>query len=197
VSRTHVVALTDAIAPDLPECCRDCVFWQARTVASDAARKRRWATHLEERHGAWGRVLFDGDTFLGRLQYAPAAAFPRARVLPSGPPRPDGALITCAYLAPEDADGTLERLLLEALADLKGRGYATVDAFAIASDGESPDAAHHTLLHGGTLARLGFTPVRTHGAVMLMRLELRGLDRAPEPQRSALVLHPEPAMPGG
>lgn len=173
------------------------MFWQSRTVTSDAARKRRWATQVEDRHGAWGRVLFDGDELLGRLQYGPAAAFPRARVLPAGPPRHDGALVTCAYLAPEDATGTLERLLLEALADLKARGYATVDAFALAPSADPLDAPHHTLLDLVTLERLGFSAVRTRGRVALMRLELRTLDETSEPRLGTVVMSPEPAVPAG
>lgn len=191
MSRTHVVALTDAISNDLPACCRDCVFWQTRSLSVDGARKRRWAAALEEHHGAWGRVLFEGDALLGRLQYGPSAAFPRARVLPAGPPPPDGAIITCAYLTPEDPVGTLERLLLEALADLKTRGYVTVDAFTGGAD-DDLDTARHTLLHRATLERLGFRPVRGRGAVTLMRLELRSLDDSAQPAPAAVQRGPEP-----
>jgi hypothetical protein len=192
VSRTHVVALTDAIAPDLPDCCRDCVFWQTRTISADGARKRRWAAQLEDQHGAWGRVLFEGESLLGRLQYGPAAAFPRARVLPAGPPQPDGAIITCAYLTREDPAGTLERLVLEALADLKIRGFPTVDAFAGSGSDAGPDISRHTLLHGPTLERLGFRPVRERVPVVLMRLELRGLEESRQGQAAAVQLRPTP-----
>lgn len=188
---SHVVALTGAIRSELPRCCSDCVFWQTLTITTDAHRKDRWVTTFEDRHGAWGRALFDADFFLGLLQYGPASAFPRARALPAGPPNQKGVLLTCAYLADGDPVGVLERLLLEALADAKGRSFTTVDAFAVgAEDGPLDDRqllGHHTLFPRALLARLGFLDERSRGPITLMRLALRGLQDADQPARATMV----------
>lgn len=187
----NVVALTGAIRNELPTCCTHCVFWQTLTSTTDVRRKDRWVRAFEDRHGAWGRALFDGDAFRGLLQYGPAAAFPRSRSLPAGPPDPDGVLLTCAYLSTGDPSGALERLLLEALADAKGRSFTSVDAFAIGDDDDplvdDDLIGHHTLFHRPALTRMGFRAERARGPITLMRLELRGLQDAAEPAQAAVV----------
>jgi hypothetical protein len=188
-SRTHVVALTGAIRPDLPSCCVDCVFWQTVRGTTDARRKGRWVRAFEDDNGAWGRALFDADTFLGLLQYGPASAFPRARALPAGPPDADGILLTCSYLTDADPIALLERLVLEALADAKTRAYSSVDAFAVDGDPVERLVGHHTLFSRPTLERMGFVAERTRGPVTLMRLRLRGLLEAEEPAQ-AVAVHP-------
>jgi hypothetical protein len=174
-TRTDVAALTGALRAEVPACCRDCVFWQSLTGTVDRGRKDRWIRTFEDEHGAWGRAIFEADTFAGLIQYGPSAAFPRARTLPTGPPAPGSMLLTCVFLTEHDTIGSLERLLLEALADAKARSFTTVDAFAIDSEGDGPTVGHHTLFHRTTLDRMGFAQVRARGPVRLMRLELRGL----------------------
>jgi hypothetical protein len=171
---TRVAALTDAERDALPACCVDCTFWQSQRASTSVDGKARWVAAFEEAHGAWGRILLDGDELLGMLQYGPASAFPRARTLPTGAPHADGALITCAFLDDADPAGALERLLLEALADLKSRNVPSVDAFATARE-KGAERGHHTLLDRTLLERLGFAPVRSRGDVTLMRLALRGI----------------------
>ncbi len=194
----NVVALTGAIRNELPTSCTHCVFWQTITSTTDVRRKDRWVRAFEDRHGAWGRALFDGDAFLGLLQYGPASAFPRARALAAGPPNPDGVLLTCAYLAEGDPTAALERLLLEALADAKARSFTTVDAFAIGTDDAPLDdgqlIGHHTLFHRPALMRMGFREERSRGPVALMRLALRGLQDVDKPAHTlAVAPHTAPA----
>ena len=162
------------------------MFWQEPRRSVDAPRKERWAGQARRGFGRWGVVLREEDRFRGLLQYGPAKAFRRAAFLPAGPPTADAALITCAYLTDEDRVGVLERLLLEALADLKARGLVAVESFAHASDADD-DGAHHTLFDRPLLERLGFRPVREEGPVALMRLELGGLVASEHPAVSALA----------
>ena len=190
---TRVIALTGAERGTLPSCCVDCIFWQSQRATVDADRKSSWVAGFEEAHGAWGRILLDGEEFLGMLQYGPATAFPRARTLPAGPPRPDGALLTCTFLGDADPSGVLERLLLEALADLKARDVPSVDAFATAP-APGNEAGHHTLFDRAILMRLGFAPVRARGPISLMRLALGGIERSPSRARET-VPAPPPAAP--
>ena len=185
-----VSPLTRSSQRDVPACCADCVFWQGLRGTSDARRKDEWARDVEARFGAYGRVLWEGDDFRGVLQYGPVAAFPRAQVLPAGPPDSQSALITCLLVAGDDPVGTYERLLLEALADLKARRFPAAEAFAIAAGtGDTPleqrVVGHHTLLDEEVLVGLGFTPVRTRGQVSLMRLPLGGLITAPRTTAAA------------
>lgn len=183
-----VAPLTRSSQRDVPACCEDCVFWQGLRGVSDARRKDDWAREIETRFGAFGRSLWEGGEFRGVLQYGPSGAFPRAQVLPAGPPDARSALITCLLVAGDDPLGTCEHLLLEALADLKARRFPAVDVFAV-EDSDTPRAqrvaGHHTLLDAETLAELGFSPVRTHGAVSLMRLPLGGLIEAPKETATA------------
>ena len=184
---SRVAPLTSASRPAMPECCVDCVFWQGLRGVTDARRKDRWAREAEEHFGAWGRVLNEGERFLGLMQYGPQAAFPRARVLPAGPPSRDAALLTCVYLSEDDPAGACERLVLEALADLKSRRVAAVEAFALRYPDEVPVRdrflGHHTLFDRTFLTRLGFSPLRGSGQVALMRLPIGGL--APGPALAA------------
>lgn len=172
-------------SPDLPEACEACVFWQEPRRSVDGPRKERWAGQARRDFGRWGVVLREEERFRGLLQYGPARAFRRAGFLPAGPPTSDAALITCAYLTDEDRVGVLERLLLEALADLKSRALVAVETFAHAP--ETDDAGpHHTLFDRPLLERLGFRPIREEGPVALMRLELGGLVESERPLASAV-----------
>lgn len=192
---SRLVPLTASARDLLPPPCAGCVFWQHPTAVSDGRRRQAWAASFERRHGPHGRVLMREDGFAGLLQYGPSAAFARARLLPSGPPGRDAALITCAFLAGEDPAGACERLFLEALADLKARGLPAAEAFALGYPDEVPPSerflGHHTLFDRGFLERLGFAPVRSQGQVALMRLPLGGLAAGPRlAERVARALRP-------
>jgi len=194
--------LTTASRSEVPACCADCVFWQSLRATSDPERKERWGEGMQQGFGPWGRVMREGDRFLGLLQYGPSSVFPRAQILPAGPPDRAAALMTCVYLAADDPAGVCERLVLEALADLQGRRLPAVEAFALRHADGVPMVerflGHHTLFDRMFLARLGFVQVRAEGRVALMRLELGGLERSPATRRvwRALArLRPAPASP--
>jgi hypothetical protein len=175
----RISALTAATRGDLPPPCFSCTFWQHDRVLTDERRKAQWTDAVQRRHGGFGRVMTEGAEFRGMVQYGPSGLFPRALALPAGPPGRDAALVTCSFLEGDDPEGACERLLLEALADLKARGTRAVEAFALRHDeGTGPEArflGHHTLLDRDLLERLGFGVVRSTGPVALMRIELGGL----------------------
>jgi len=176
---THITALTAATRGDLPPPCISCTFWQHDRVLSDERRKEAWAESAQRRHGGFGRVMREGPDFRGMIQYGPAELFPRALALPAGPPTRDAALITCTFLEGDDPEGACERLLLEALADLKARDVAAVEAFALNYPDELPVAerflGHHTLFDRAFLERFGFVTVRSRGQVSLARIDVRAL----------------------
>ena len=144
---------------------------------------------MRETTGSWGRVLWADQQFQGLIQYGPATHFARSRFLPAGPPSGDAALVTCMWVDDEDPVGIAERLVLEALADLKSRGAVAVEAFAVIleeEDRQPQHAGHRTLQDAELLERLGFSVVRAEGAVALMRLELGGLQPAASPLDRAI-----------
>jgi hypothetical protein len=186
---SRIVPVTAATRRDLPAPCVSCVFWQHDRAVSDERRKEAWSESFERRHGSFGRVLADDDGARGMIQYGPAVAFPRALGLPAGPPSRDAALVTCTYLEADDPAGACERLMLEALADLKARGAAAVEAFGLRYPEEVAARdrflGHHTLFDRDFLEGLGFAPARTHGQVALMRISLGGLIAGPGPVERA------------
>jgi ribosomal protein S18 acetylase RimI-like enzyme len=197
---SRIVPITSATRGQLPPPCVDCVFWQHDLQVSDERRKTAWIEAFERRHGAFARVIGTGDEFRGMIQYGPASAFPRAYALPAGPPDRDAALVTCVFIEGDDAPGTGERLLLEALADLKSRGARAVESFTLRYPESVPPEdrflGHHTLLDRAFLEGLGFTVVRTRGQVSLMRLALGTLTpSAGLLDRMARLVRPEPAEP--
>ena len=174
---SRIEPLTDASRKSAPLPCVDCVFWQERRALSDARKKRRGVERARRLGaGSWGRMARDGDTVDGLIQYGPAELFPRADLMAAGPPSRDAALLTCMLVFSDDSVDTAEHLTLEALADLKASGTRAVEAFAIGFAEEVVDEdrfrSHHTLFDREFLESLGFTPVRAHGQVALMRLEL-------------------------
>jgi len=196
---SSVSAVTAATRADLPPPCVSCVFWQHERLVTDERRKAAWSQSFERRHGAFGRVLHDGGRFRGMIQFGPASAFPRALRLPAGPPSRDAALVTCTYLEGEDPAGVCERLMLEALADLKARGVAAVEGFALRYpdevDRDDRFLGHHTLFDRDFLEDLGFTELRAHGQVACMRLALGGLVPGPGLARRARRLVARAADP--
>jgi hypothetical protein len=198
---TRITALTAATRGELPPPCVSCTFWQHDRVTSDERRKDAWADAVQRRHGGFGRVMSEGGAFRGMLQYGPGEVFPRAMAMPAGPPGRDAALITCSFLEAEDPEGACERLLLEALADLKARDVAAVEAFALRHPDEAGPGerflGHHTLFDLDLLERLGFAAVRSTGHVALMRIQLGGLVAGPGLVAGVLrvvrgALEPEP-----
>jgi hypothetical protein len=180
---SRIVPITAATRRDLPPPCVSCVFWQHDRAITDERRKDSWSEAFERRHGSFGRVLSDDAGARSMIQYGPAGAFPRALGLPAGPPSRDAALVTCTYLEGEDPAGACERLMLEALADLKARGAVAVEAFALRYPDEVSREdrflGHHTLFDREFLEGLGFAPARTQGQVALMRIAMGGLVGGP------------------
>lgn len=189
MSLSQITPLTAGTRSLLPPPCVSCVFWQHDRLISDERHKGAWVESLGRHHGVFGRVLRDGSGFRGMVQYGPSRAFPRGLALPAGPPTRGAALVTCVFLEGDDPQGSCEHLLLEALADLKGRGLARVEAFALNYPDEVPAddrfLGHHTLFDRSFLERLGFFPVRATGQVSLMAIELGGLIRGPSLLRRA------------
>jgi hypothetical protein len=173
----RVTGLTGATLETAPTVCHECMWWQSPHRRSD---KRRWIAKAEEEWGAWGTVYHDGDgRLLGSMQCGPADLFPRAALLPAGPPSDDAVLITCAYVVDVGSPWVMQSLFLAAIGDAKDRGAKALEAFAYRyREGESQYErfqVHRTVFPSDFLADFGFGTVRAQGRVVLARLELGGL----------------------
>jgi hypothetical protein len=187
---TRLQGLTGATLPSAPTVCHDCVWWQSKP--GRRASKRRWIDKAEDDWGAWGTLYVDDDgRVLGSMQYGPSELFPRADDLPAGPASDDAALVTCAYLVEGSAQWVMQSLFLAAIADVKERGGKALEAFAYRyPEGESAQErflVHRTVFPNDFLADFGFQTVRRVGRVELARLELGGLEFAPERKREKLA----------
>lgn len=198
---TRLRGLTGATLPSAPTVCHDCVFWQSRP--GKRASKRKWIEKAEDDWGAWGTLYVDDDgRVLGSMQYGPSELFPRAELLPAGPPDEDAVLVTCAYLVEGSAPWVMQSLFLSAIADVRERGGRALEAFGYRYvEGESAEQrflVHRTVFPSDFLADFGFRTVRRLGRVELARLELGGLVPVEEKRRERVfarvreLLEPEP-----
>jgi len=114
----------------------------------------------------------DGDV-LGFVKYAPSAYLSQVRHLPSGPPEENAPVIACMHIAPEAASARPWRLLLrEAMRDLAGARRAFRPGLR---DGASGDFRGVPFMGVDFLLRNGFTVVRPHPEVPLLRVDLKSL----------------------
>ena len=146
----------------------------------------------EDDWGTWGALYRDDDgRLLGSIQYGPAPLFPRATILPAGPPSDDAVLVTCAYLVGDAAPWVLQSLFLAAIGEARDRGARALETFAYRyPEGESTYerfVVHKTVFPRDFLADFGFRTVRVQGRVELVRLELGGLVPVAKGRRSSVL----------
>jgi len=165
----------------VPEDCRSCGWWQGYTRGWPGEEQESgWRRQAEDSFGGWGRIaLADGEP-LGLVQYGPSWLFPRSGELCPGQSAEDNILLACGMVTAPANEPIRKGLVLAALADLRGRGIGTVEAFCL-RDGSRDNPGH--LLDRELLRRCGFYPARSAGEIQLMRLELGGLKLAEPPRR--------------
>ncbi len=175
--------LTGATIADAPPPCRDCMWWQSRPGRQPPER-RRFIDDVEADFGPWGKIYRDDGGVTGLIQYGPAEQFPRAAVLPAGPPSRDAVLVTCAYLTEAHSPWVLQSLMLAAIGECKDRGIPAIEAFGYRYPADESFEArfllHRTIFPHDFLRDFGFQPRRAAGRIELMRLDLRGIELAPE-----------------
>jgi len=121
----------------------------------------------------------------------PAALFPRASILPAGPPSDDAVLVTCAYLVGDAAPWVLQSLFLSAIGEARDRKASALEAFAYRyPEGETAYErfrVHRTVFPRDFLGDFGFHPIRSAGLVELARLQLGGLQPVAEGRRARVL----------
>ena len=178
----HVDHLTGATIADAPPPCRECMWWQSRPGRQPPER-RRFIDDVEADFGPWGKIYRDDGGITGLIQYGPAEQFPRAAVLPGGPPSRDAVLVTCAYLTEAHSPWVLQSLMLAAIGECKDREIPAIEAFGYRYPADESFEArfllHRTIFPHDFLRDFGFQPRRAAGRIELMRLDLRGIELAP------------------
>lgn len=92
----RLVPLTLDNLPDLPQRCRECVFWELDPVRGEAAvkagrareEKEAWISAVLLEWGSCGRLAYVDDVPVGFVLYAPPAYVPRATAFPTSPVSP-------------------------------------------------------------------------------------------------------------
>jgi hypothetical protein len=175
--------LTGATIGDAPPPCRACMWWQSRPGRQPPERGR-FIEEVEAQFGPWGKIYRDDGRVTGLIQYGPAELFPRAAVMPAGPPSRDAVIVTCAYLTDAHSPWVLQSLMLAAIGECKDRGLPAIESFGYRYPSDESFEArfllHRTIFPHDFLRDFGFQPRRAAGRIELMRLDLGGIELAPE-----------------
>ncbi|MFN8189773.1 MAG: GNAT family N-acetyltransferase [Nocardioidaceae bacterium] len=171
-----IVRLTLDLLREMPDDCRECLFWELDPVrrmrvpaAERAAEKEAWVSRVLREWGSCGRVVLVDDVPVGMAIYAPPVYFPGAAVFPTAPVSPDAVLLSTAYVAPEHRGGGLARMLVQGMARdlIKRKTVTAIEAFG---DSRGP---RDCVLPADFLGSVGFKTQRAHSTSPRMRMELR------------------------
>lgn len=176
---------------DLPNRCRQCVFWELDPVAGEAAveagdvalEKEAWLSATLLDWGSCGRIAYVDGVPAGYLTYAPPVHVPRSLAFPTSPVSGDAVLLMTTGIVAEFTGGGLARMLVQTAAkDLTRRGVRAIEAFgrmSTRSEGD-PDAGVPVSRGGPScvvpadfLLAVGFKTVRPHHRYPRLRLDLR------------------------
>jgi hypothetical protein len=182
----RVDQLTGATVEDAPPPCRTCMWWQTRP-GRPAGDRRRFIEQIEDEFGPWGKLYRDDGRVVGLIQCGPAGSFPRASVMPAGPPSREAVVVTCAYLIDAHTPWVLQSLMLAVIGECKDRGLPFLEAFAYRYPAEETFPGrflrHRTIFPADFLRDFGFVPARAAGRIELARLDLRTIETVPEASR--------------
>jgi GNAT superfamily N-acetyltransferase len=198
VSRRLVNVTLDNLA-DLPNPCRECVYWELDPLAGERARdagdgaleKEAWVSDTLLEWGSCGQLIYVDGIAAGYALYAPPAYVPRSNAFATSPVSADAVLLMTARLLPEFRGGGLGRMLLQGVArDVVRRGIRAVEAFgradllrderdergwaAATEPARECDVADYgCLLPADYLLAVGFKTVRPHPRTPRLRLDVK------------------------
>jgi GNAT superfamily N-acetyltransferase len=176
MSRRLVNLTLDTLA-DLPQPCRECVFWELDPRVAEVSgpasggglEKEAWISQTLLEWGSCGKLVYVEDTPAGYVIYAPPGYLPRAAAFPTAPVSPDAALLTTVHVVPGYAGRGLGRALVQAAArDLVRRGRSAVEAF-----GAGRGTPAGCVAPADFFVAVGFKTIRPHRRYPRLRLELR------------------------
>jgi hypothetical protein len=178
----RTVNLTLDTLNDLPDPCRQCVFWELDPVSAERAcasgdpglEKEAWISQTLLEWGSCGKLAYVDGMPAGFVMFAPPAYLPRSMAFPTSPVSADAALLTTARVVPPFAGGGLGRILVQAVArDLTKRGVKAIEAFGDSMPSEPTEEAKTCLAPTDFYLSVGFKTVRAHPRFPRLRLELR------------------------
>ncbi len=180
----RVASLTLDNLSDLPQRCRECVFWELEPAAGLRAienadtelEKEAWLSDTLLEWGSCGQVAYVDGVPAGYVLYAPPAYVPRAGGFATSPVSADAVLLITARLAPGFAGNGLGRVLVQAVVrDVIQRGVRALEVFGRAGDEAktTEDPAYRCLLPAAYLRSIGFKTVRAHAQTPRLRLDAR------------------------
>lgn len=164
--------------PDLPQRCRQCVFWELEPVSRRRAEesgdpgleKEAWVSAALLDWGSCGKVCYVDGELGGFAMCAPASRMPQAAAFPTSPISPDAVLLSTLHVLPAYAGGGLGKALVQGVAKqvLRRPGVKAIEAFADTRwDGPA------CLVPAGYLEAIGFQTIRAHHRYPRLRLDLR------------------------
>jgi hypothetical protein len=177
----RLVNLTLDTLEDLPQPCRQCVFWELDPVAAERAcavgdpglEKEAWVSQTLLEWGSCGKLAYADGMPAGFVLYAPPAYVPRSSAFPTSPVSADAVLLMNAHVVTAFAGGGLGRMLVQGVArDLTKRGIKAIEAFGDAKFGEAGEA-DGCLAPADFFLSVGFKTIRPHPRYPRLRLELR------------------------
>jgi GNAT superfamily N-acetyltransferase len=132
---------------DIPIQCRHCLYWQSigefreDTSKPEAERqKQEWFAKVSKEFGNCIKIAYSSDSSIGIVIYAPLKYFPRTKEYAAGLPSEAAIFIACLYVADKEArrKGVGTKMLQNLTAELKSRGFGSIETFARRSDENNP-----------------------------------------------------------
>ena len=152
---TIIKDIAESNLNDIPEVCSYCIYWSfpeefekikselAKRKQELTAKKRLWILQTLKEFGSCGKILYHNNVPVGYAEYGPSHCFPRINEYESQPigKMEEGVVfLSCLYIADENfrGKGHGEKLLDNVVADLKRRGFKTVETYARKGSPENP-----------------------------------------------------------
>jgi GNAT superfamily N-acetyltransferase len=161
---------------ELPQRCRECVFWELdpvrrmRACGHEEAEKQAWLSHALREWGSVGQVLHVDDEYAGHVIWAPAVLVPGANGFATAPVSPDAILLVTMWVEPRYRGAGLGRVMIQSMAKelIRHGGIRAVEAFA-----DTRGRAGSCTVPADFLLAVGFATHRAHVIHPRMRMELR------------------------
>jgi hypothetical protein len=164
--------LDESTSGMLPATCRDCGWWQGYDDGWPSEKAGAlWEESAGEQLGYWGKLALGDDELLGFIQFGPAALFARAADI-GGRDTSDSFLLACGDVTKPDISSLRKSLLVSALSEFKQLEIEHIDAFCSSREDTEDNCR---IFSRSFLSDCGFYPVKSAGDLVMMRLELGGM----------------------
>jgi len=136
---------------DIPEPCRNCVYWElpedsekAKLLKSELVRKKKeWFLQTLREFGNCGKIVYYNNSAVGYAQYAPVTYLPNIESYESelvGRLEDGTIFLSCLYVSEKALRerGIGMKLLESIILDMKKRGFKAVETFARRESSNNP-----------------------------------------------------------